>query len=192
MLKSTDPPALSWREILVNDRWDPASRGQLLPSGDFAECAAKAVESGSIMLGDLTWMLAMGLPLRRAIWWACMCVEHARSGAMTTEEEQALSAATAWVIEPSQGRRIVAEFAGRLGKTSPFLCAAAAGFVGSLESDNSKLLEPQTAAGLVQSACIFAIEESKDLASAVSQRQTVLLGMRIARGTFDWSTSAPA
>src|SRR5262245_21070437 len=60
------------------------------------------------MHADAIRFLAFALPGREAIWWACQCVRYTKP-VLPAPQEQALVAATRWVIDPSDARRQEAE-----------------------------------------------------------------------------------
>lgn len=56
------------------------------------------------LTGDAVRFLAFGLPIREAIWWACVAV-HGSLKAPSEGEMSCLQRAAAWVYEPGEERR---------------------------------------------------------------------------------------
>lgn len=181
-----DPPALMWEAVRSHDRWNAASRRKLADVASLDNFLDAGLHARRWSYGEMTWALALGLPLRQAVWWACLCVERSRHGHYSLEDSHALGAATAWVLEPTSDRRRIAEIVGERGKTSAFCCCAAAGRAGHFDNGQWWMLLPKTAAGLVQSAVIYASAEARETSAAVTDRQFVLLGLEILRGRFPW------
>lgn len=77
---------------------------------------------------DAVIFLAHALPIRDAVWWACMCArEHLDN--CGEQYRQALTAAEAWVREPTEENRRKAEKAAEAGNyATPASWAAAAAF----------------------------------------------------------------
>lgn len=187
MSESNETAALTWQQIAVHKRWDAAAKSQLQPELPMMDFVVGALENGRFGVGDLIWILSQGLPPRCAVWWACLCVEHARQGALSEAEGNALQAAAAWVVEPTPNHRLVAEFAGKLGESSPHFCAMAAGYFGAVADDVWKQVEPETAGGIVQTAVLFAIEEARAKGMTLTDRQCILFGVQVAKGEFAWT-----
>lgn len=49
--------------------------------------------------------LAHALPQREAVWWACLCFQHACGNAMSAPDKGAATAAVQWVLQPSDRTR---------------------------------------------------------------------------------------
>ena len=54
---------------------------------------------------DTVAFCAYLLPRREAVWWGCQSVKSLHPAARSSEEDQALAAAEAWVREPEEERR---------------------------------------------------------------------------------------
>src|SRR5262252_8423828 len=46
--------------------------------------------------------LAHALPAREAIWWGCLCVQHACGDSLSLTEKSACRAAAQWVLQPTE------------------------------------------------------------------------------------------
>ncbi|MEI9984131.1 MAG: hypothetical protein WDN69_13530 [Aliidongia sp.] len=86
------------------------------------------------LLPEAARLLGYALPEREAVWWACMCVTHAVPLATLPEQQRAaVSAAEAWVREPSDAARLRAHLASaQAGHRTPAALAAQAAFASPL------------------------------------------------------------
>lgn len=144
------------------------------------------------LFSDAVTVLALALPKREAVWWACLCV---RSG--TTEKEpaprgSALEAAERWVMDPSDAnRRAAGEAAEAEDHGTPGSLAALGAFFsgGSLVPENVKAVVPPPEEGTTQAAATAVIlaavggdpEKIED-----NYRTSVKLGYDVARGRQAW------
>jgi hypothetical protein len=59
------------------------------------------------LLSEATRLLSYALPVREAVWWACMCVRHVLPlVTLPAEQEAALTAAEEWVRKPCIAERM--------------------------------------------------------------------------------------
>jgi hypothetical protein len=49
--------------------------------------------------------MAHALRTREAIWWGCLCLQHACGSDLSTIDKAACKAAVQWVLEPNEGHR---------------------------------------------------------------------------------------
>jgi hypothetical protein len=150
------------------------------------------IEAGELV--DAVQFLAHSLPRREAVWWAVRATIGPASGGA---EEEALRAAEAWVIEPIEENRIVAQgTAEAAGYDTPAGCAAAAAAWsgGSLAPPGAPVVPPGeslTAHGVAAAVMLAAVRSP---AGAIAETYQALLaqGFRIARGDDPWPEPAPA
>jgi hypothetical protein len=53
--------------------------------------------------------MAYGLPSREAIWWGCLCLQHASGNNLSESDKAACKAAVKWVLEPIEANRLAAK-----------------------------------------------------------------------------------
>jgi hypothetical protein len=116
------------REIVPPDLLEPSSE-ELLETDMRPEAYIGAlVESGS--LSDAVKVMTRVLPVREAVWWACVCARQISALAESDVEMAALNTAETWVFEPNEKNREKAfEFVkSHDAKGAGVLCAVAASF----------------------------------------------------------------
>jgi hypothetical protein len=70
---------------------------------------------------DAVKFLAHGLPLREAVWWACLAARHALTVEKDSIHEAAVVAAETWATRPSEENRLLAK---QLAEKTAFKTAA--------------------------------------------------------------------
>jgi hypothetical protein len=133
--------------------------------------------------------IAQALPAREAIWWGCLCLQHANGNDLSELDKAACRMAVKWVLEPTEGNRIAAkEPAEKAGQSCPAGALAAA----------SHLTED--AFGLPDAGRKPAFAGAKSVAGAVKLASTkadpsrivdthrlfLELGIGVAEGRFRW------
>jgi hypothetical protein len=58
---------------------------------------------------DAIHFMAHALPPREAIWWGCLCIQHALGDELTPADRAAATAAVRWVTEPTEDSRMAAK-----------------------------------------------------------------------------------
>jgi hypothetical protein len=58
--------------------------------------------------------LAHALPSREAVWWGCLCFQHACGNAMSAQDKAAVTTAVQWVLQPSDSTRGAAKVQGEI------------------------------------------------------------------------------
>ena len=58
---------------------------------------------------DAIHFMAHALPAREAIWWGCLCIQHALGDELTPADRAAATAAVGWVMQPTEERRMAAK-----------------------------------------------------------------------------------
>lgn len=124
--------------------------------------------------------MAHALPVREAVWWGCLCVQHIYGSSMGSSEKKACTAAVQWVIEPTEEHRMAALTpAQEAGRASP--------------SGQLAIAVNQTGGGppgpfAPAKAVALAIKLSSNQADPAkivdSQRLFVELGIGVAEGRF--------
>jgi len=94
-------------EICSRFNLPPAAHALLRQEMDPLEFAAALVANKHYAAG--IDFLAHALPPREAIWWAYLCMQHARGGAWSEPERAALIAGVRWVLQPGEENRAAAK-----------------------------------------------------------------------------------
>lgn len=133
---------------------------------------------------DAIRFLSRALPPRKGVFWACLCTRQMQACPhMPLEQQEALRSAVAWVLEPSEARRLAAREAGEKAKLFTAAgCAALAAFWSASHDDTAKHLSARAAAAAVM------IAAASGPVAHLAQRyhQFVDLGLKIAAGTCSW------
>jgi hypothetical protein len=145
---------------------------------------------------DAIRFLAHALPVREAVWWACLA---ARGGLEDTavEERQAVEAAEAWVYHPDEEhRRAAMTVAGAVANDSParWAATAAAWSGGSLAPPEAPVVPPgpTLAAQAVAGAVLLAAVRSEPQRAPERHRSAIAQAIDIARGGTGRPTPASA
>lgn len=137
-------------------------------------------------IGDAVRFLAFALPIREAIWWACV-IGGASRDQMTASEVDCLDRATAWVYEPDESRRRACmEAAERANLEGAAAYAALAVFWsgGSLAPANmpEALPDPHLGAIGVGASVLLSITAGEPRSLSQRFEAAMLRGMDIANG----------
>lgn len=138
---------------------------------------------------DAVRFLALILPKREAVWWACLCIRDVVKDKITHEDKRALSVAEEWVIKPSEENRQAAAQAAEATKFETAAGWAAMGAFwsgGSMTPPNTPAVPPQedfTGRAVGGSILMSAAYEFED-GDQLNQRYTLFLqrGIEIANG----------
>jgi hypothetical protein len=76
----------------------------LLRSGMSPEEFAEALVAGKQYITGIDFM-AHALPARDAVWWGCLCLQHAYGDNLPPAEREACRAAVQWVVQPTDSNR---------------------------------------------------------------------------------------
>lgn len=133
--------------------------------------------------------LAHALPAREAIWWGCLCLQHACGERLSPQETAACTAAVQWVLEPSEEHRAAAKApAEAAGLSSPAgaLAAAVSQTGGNVAPPKAPPMRPGpfAPAKAVAGAVKMASTKSEPIKIADTQRLFVVLGIGVAEGHF--------
>jgi hypothetical protein len=76
----------------------------LLRDGMPPEEFANALVAGKEYITGIDFM-AHAMPAREAIWWGCLCLQHACGGSLAPADKEACRAAVQWVVQPTDWNR---------------------------------------------------------------------------------------
>jgi hypothetical protein len=135
--------------------------------------------------------MAHALAAREAVWWGCLCLQHACGAKLAGPDKAAAAAAVEWVLRPTEQNRAAAKApAETAGPSSPAgaLARAANWTGGSLGPPHSAPVPPGPfmPATAVATAVKFAGIKVEPARIADTQRLFVELGMAIAEGRYLW------
>jgi hypothetical protein len=133
--------------------------------------------------------VAHALPPREAIWWGCLCLQHACGDDLPVPERAAFKAAVQWVLQPTEENRAAAKAPAEVaGPASPAgtLAKAASYTGGSLAPPNLPTVPPGpfAPAQAVANAVKFASLKGDPLKMADRRRSFVELGIGVAEGRY--------
>jgi hypothetical protein len=141
---------------------------------------------------DALRYLSYALPPQAAVWWACLCLEHASAGRLRPAEDAALGAAVRWVLCPGEAETaVVREHADAAGKgTAAGSLAKAAALAGAAPSEGGPPAprKPQQVARLVVAA-VLGIARSGGAQRAAYNALFVDLALRVGDGLLPWHTA---
>ncbi|WP_078085357.1 DUF6931 family protein [Microbulbifer mangrovi] len=94
---------------------------------------------------DAIKLLALGLPKRESVWWACLCAKDSQNAQTDELNRNALAATEGWVRTPSEERRQLCRQLGeqtRHKTAASWAATAAAWSHGSLSAPGEPAIEP--------------------------------------------------
>jgi hypothetical protein len=143
--------------------------------------------------------LAHAVPPREAVWWGCLCVQHALGLRLAASETEAFQAAVQWVLDPTEENRRTAQVRGEaIGLASPAgALALATGWTGGSLAPPMPTTKdvpppppvppgPFVPAKAVAGAILLASAKGDPARFAQTQRTFVELGIGVAEGRFVW------
>jgi hypothetical protein len=133
--------------------------------------------------------VAYGLPAREAIWWGCLCLQHACGNSLSPEEKMAARAAVQWVMAPGEESRAAAKTpADAAGVASPAGSLAFAAFQtgGNVAPPPAPPIAPKpfAPAKAVVRAIKVACTKVDPARLVETQRLVLELGIGVAEGRF--------
>ncbi len=140
--------------------------------------------------------LAYALPPREAVWWGCLCFQHACGESMSPTDQAAAAATLQWVVQPGDGARIAAKApAEAAGPASPagalamavYQTGPALAIQGRPPSTPPPFASARSVANAVKLACTK-IDPAKMIDT---QKSFVELGIGVAEGRFIVGGSPP-
>ena len=133
--------------------------------------------------------IAHALPPREAVWWGCLCLQHACGDNLSPQDKAACKAAVKWVLDPTEGNRVAAKApAEAAGPASPAGASALA-----VHETGGNLAPPKVPpvlpgpfapAKAVARAVKFASTKIEPIKIVEMQRLFVELGIGVAEGRF--------
>jgi hypothetical protein len=135
--------------------------------------------------------IAHALPAREAVWWGCLCLQHACGERLSPLDKAACKAAVQWVLEPTEEKRAAAKAtAEAAGHASPgaALARAANETGGNFAPPKVPPMPPspfapgKAVAGAVKLASI----KADPVKITDTHRLFMELGIAIAEGRFVW------
>lgn len=135
--------------------------------------------------------IAHALPAREAVWWGCLCLQHACGSGLSAQEKAACRAAVDWIREPTEGNRAAAKVpADVLGPGS--IAGALASAVNTAEGcfALAKALPEGNGVSALANAVAIAVKltakKGDPVKIAGTQRLFVGLGIGVMEGRFRW------
>ena len=133
--------------------------------------------------------LAHALPAREAIWWGCLCLQHACGNELSAPDKAAATAAVHWVLRPGDSTRgaakVQAEAAGPASVAGSLAMAAYQTGPGYVSPGGPSIAAPPFGtAHAVANAVKLACTKSDPARIVETQRGFVELGVGVAEGRF--------
>ena len=134
--------------------------------------------------------LAHALPPREAVWWGCLCFQHACGNAMSPPDKGAATAAVHWVLQPGDATRGAAKVQGEAagpasvaGALAMAAYLAGPGFAATAGVP-SMPSPPFGTAKSVANAVKIACTKSDPVRIVQTQKSFMELGIGVAAGRF--------
>lgn len=142
-------------------------------------------------LAEARRILAHALPHRRALWWACLCVQDAYQSELPEPVARAVEVVAKFVHDPSETNRREAERVGReLPKSRLEGCLAMAAFLsrGNISRPHLPIVQaPPHVTGRLVGVCVYLASVIRSAAHYKHYlRQYLAMGADIARGENLW------
>jgi len=133
--------------------------------------------------------IAHALPAREAIWWGCLCLQHACGNNLSPADKAAARAAVQWVMAPSEENRAAAQApANAAGPATPAGSLAGAAFQtgGNIAPPKAPPAAPGpfAPAKAVANAVKIACTKVDPVKIVETQRLLAELGVGVAQGRF--------
>ncbi len=133
--------------------------------------------------------VAHALPAREAIWWGCLCLQHASGGNLSALDKAACKAAVQWVMQPTEVNRAATQApAQEVGLVTPAgqLAMAANQTGGNIAPPNAPAMAPPpfASAKAVAGAIKMVTAKADPVNIVETQRLFVELGVGVAEGRF--------
>ena len=106
----------------------PPEAALLVADASATRTALAALEGGEFLV-EAARLIALALPRREAVWWACMCAHHTEPPALPEADRAAVLAAELWVrTQTDESRRAAFAYAEQAGFATPEAWAAVGAF----------------------------------------------------------------
>jgi hypothetical protein len=133
--------------------------------------------------------MAHALPAREAVWWGCLCLQHASGGNLSLQDKASCKAAVQWVMQPTEENRADALApAQEAGLVTPAgqLAMAANQTGGNIAPPNAPPMAPGpfAPANAVAIAVKMATSKADPVKIVDTQRLFVELGIGVGEGRF--------
>jgi hypothetical protein len=168
-------PAKTAAEICTRFELDAQAKPLLRDGIAPPEFVAALVQRG--LYAAAIDFVAHGLVPRQAVWWGCLCLQHALGERLQPTDKAAASAAVRWVMQPNEENRALAESASK--PADPLSPAAALALAASQTAG-----QPFVFAKSVARAVKLASIKTEPANIAKRQRSYVELAVEVAHGNF--------
>jgi hypothetical protein len=174
-------------EVCFHFDLDPEPRSLLADSMSPREFLAALIAAKQPRAG--IDFIAHALPPREAIWWGCLCVQHACGSDLSSPDKAACKVAVRWVLQPTEENRAAANTpAEAAGPASPAGSLASAAFHtgGNIAPPKTPHVSPKPfdPAKAVARAVTLASTKADPARIVETQRLYLELGIGIAEGQF--------
>jgi hypothetical protein len=135
--------------------------------------------------------LAHALPTREAVWWGCLCLQHACGDRLSTQDKVACRAAVCWILEPTEQNSLAAhapaETAGP-GSSAGALAGAVEQTIGDLVPPKGRPMPSGAFAPAKAVARGVKLASIKGEPAKIGDTQRLYheLGIGVAEGRFVW------
>lgn len=130
------------------------------------------------------------VPIRKAIWWACICSWHGSAGRLQDPEDAAFRAVVRWVQAPSERQVKDAQAAAETENTDAAggYCARAVVWAGYLSSPEGpwKANDPRVAAKVCAGCVLLALSSASDNGVPSNLRQMLKLAFAVSDDSLPW------
>lgn len=135
---------------------------------------------------DATLFVAGTMPIRDAIWWGCLCCEHAFAGRNKKPAQAALLETGHWLLRPEgiNAARLDQLAESASPDTASGALAKAAAFIASAPDAPPDSVEMQGAIRLVAASVLLAAGSSNDVTTNL--RQYLAVGVEVSQGKLSW------
>jgi hypothetical protein len=191
--KSNQPPLIKIKTTLANEvcaHFDLAKESRALlrdemPPREFVDALLK---NKQYQVG--IDFLAYALPVREAIWWGCLCLQHVGGNGPSGAERAASTATVYWVFRPTENNRAATKNPARTAGPGTPAGALALAVTQTRKTEvrcnrSLKLLDPDVPAKTVANAIKLASRRNL-VEIPDTQRLFVELGIGVAEARFEW------
>jgi hypothetical protein len=192
-VKSNQSPLIKINAVLADEvcaHFDLAKESRALLRDDMRprEFVEALLKNKQYLVG--IDFLAYALPVREAIWWGCLCLQHVGGNGPSGAERAANTATVYWVFRPTENNRVAAKSPARTAGPGTPAGALALAVTQTRETAAKcgqpfKWLDPDAPAKTVANAIKLASERAR-VGIADTQRSFVELGVGVAEARYEW------